>query len=154
LFIYFLAAYDAEALPSALMSNDAVPRWVRQPTAWLAKHAQLYLMFEEFDKQRVRGHDVELRQLEAGEGGGDGSGGGSGAIWDSYAESASVALQDVGERKRKSVVYDDGLTEAQFMNMVEDEEKKQEVARVSLSPPLYSILFHIMFVDCSKIICL
>lgn len=108
------------------MTNDAVPQWIRQPGAWLAKHSQLYLMFEEFDKQRKRGHDVELRNLDTG----DGDGSSSGAIWDSYAETATVAMQDIGERKRKAVVYDDGLTETQFMNMVEDAEKKQEVARV------------------------
>jgi hypothetical protein len=85
-------------------------------------------MFEEFDKQRVRGHDVELRNFDTGEGGGSTS---SGAIWDSYAETATVALQDMGERKRKAVVYDDGLTETQFMNMVESEEQKLENARVS-----------------------
>lgn len=122
--------YDEEAIPSALMSNDSVPGWVRQPSAWLAKHAQLYLMFEEFDKQRIRGHDVDLRTLDPGTA--DRSNGSSGGgIWDSYAESATVALQEVGERKRKAVVYDDGLTEQQFMNMVENEEEKQEVARVS-----------------------
>ena len=124
-----IAEYDENTLPSALMTNDTVPRWIRQPTAWLAKHSQLYLMFEEFDKQRVRGHDVELRTMDTSDG--DGSSGG--AIWDSYAESATVALQEIGERKRKTVVYDDGLTEMQFMNMVEDEEKKQEKARVRAS---------------------
>jgi SNF2 family DNA or RNA helicase len=119
-------AYEKGTLPPSLMTNDLVPQWIRQPSAWLAKHTQLYLMFEEFDKQRVQGHDVELRILDTGD-----SDSGSGAIWDSYAENATVALQDIGERKRKSVMYDDGLTETQFMNLVEKEENKKEAERAS-----------------------
>lgn len=128
----FVAEYDEkDELPTALMTNDMVPRWIRQPAAWLAKHSQLYLMFEEFDKQRVRGHDVELRTTVDTAGDGDGSNS-SGAIWESYAEDATAALQAIGERKRKTVMYDDGLTETQFITMVENEEKKQEIARVCL----------------------
>ena len=134
-----VTAFDKKSQPPALMTNDTVPVWIRHAEAWQSKHVQLHLMYEEYDKQRVRGHDVDLRKLDST---GDSDAGSGGVIWDSYA---SVPDQEIGERKRKVVQYDDGLTETQFINMVENEEKKQAMAKVSLCNccdwPLLIILF-------------
>ena len=108
---------------SSLMTNDSVPAWIRQSSAWLAKHSQLYLMYEEYEKKRSQGHNVSFDDIS-----GDSSE--QDQVWGEYAEVASRASLELGERKRKAVVYDDGMTETQFLNMVEKEEKKKETARV------------------------
>lgn len=107
---------------SSLMTNDSVPAWIRQSSAWLAKHSQLYLMYEEYEKKRSQGHNVSFDDIS-----GDSSE--QDQVWGEYAEVASRASLELGERKRKAVVYDDGMTETQFLNMVEKEEKKKETAR-------------------------
>jgi hypothetical protein len=130
-------------LPPRLMSVAEVPSWTKTQEAWLSKHHQLLAMSEQVDKNNMQvgdggvygaaeadGDEEEDSNIDAlsveGASGGRGLGGSAGA-W------------STNTRKRKSVAgaYDDGLTETQFMELV---EKTEKVHSFCLCPSALSFL--------------
>jgi hypothetical protein len=124
-------------LPPRLMTVAQVPLWARSQEAWFSKHHQLLAMSEQVDKNNLQvgngnaytveaeGDDEEDSNLDAASVDGvSGGGRGLGGSW-----SAST-------RKRKSttgLAYDDGLTETQFMELV---EKSEQVGSPFTTAPL------------------
>lgn len=122
---------SADPLPSRLMSVAEVPSWTKTPAAWQSKHHQLLAMSEQVDKNNLQVGDGGIYTVDgdaddedesnADAASVDGASGGRGmrALTGASPWSAS-------SRKRKTtsgVVYDDGLTETQFMDLVEKSEK-------------------------------
>jgi hypothetical protein len=113
-------------LPPRLMTVAQVPLWARNQEAWFSKHHQLLAMSEQVDKNNLQvgngnaytveaeGDDEEDSNIDAASVDGVSGGGRGLGAWGSST------------RKRKSttgVAYDDGLTETQFMELVEKNEK-------------------------------
>lgn len=134
-------------LPSRLMSVADVPGWARNQEAWLSKHHQLFAMSEQVEKNNLQVGNGGIYTVEAeveeddesnidtgsvdgtnndnSGGGGGGGGRGRGNNITNNLGSVSWGLNS-GPRRRKAttgVIYDDGLTEAQFMDLVEKNEK-------------------------------
>jgi hypothetical protein len=112
-------------LPPRLMSVAEVPPWTKTQEAWLSKHHQLLAMSEQVDKNNLQVGDGGAYTVDA-----------EGEEEDSNLDAASVDGASGGRglgapaatwntRKRKSApgAYDDGLTETQFMELVEKTEK-------------------------------
>lgn len=113
----------APGVPALIPANN-VPEWARSPEMWLNRHQQLFAMAEQSDKMSlqkgVRG------SASSTIGGGlktDGQGEDGESVADGDEEnmddSALIALEERRKRKRKSVSYSDGMSDAQFISMVE-----------------------------------
>lgn len=127
------------SLPSRLMGVSDVPLWARSQESWLPKHHQLFTMSDQVEKNNLQvGNNGVYTVVEVDNGGGDDDD-------ESNVDGASIdganstnngggrGLSNFGNvswgastRKRKAttgVIYDDGLTETQFMDLVEKTEK-------------------------------
>ena len=116
------------AAPPKLMSAGDAPAWMKEGDSWDRKHSQLFVINRAYDDD-TSGND-----------GGSGSGESVLQLGEEYslaAAAAAAAALEEGEmkRKRKVVLYDDGLTETQFLNLVEEQtdevEAEAEAARVT-----------------------
>lgn len=124
-------------LPPRLMSVAEVPSWAKTQEAWLSKHHQLLAMSEQVEKNNMQVGNGGAYTAEA-----------EGEEEDSNLDTTSIDGASGGRglgaaavgvtwntRKRKSApgAYDDGLTETQFMELVEKTEKVNSAPRI---PPL------------------
>ena len=97
-----------------LMAASAVPDWAKMPDMWQPRHQQLLLMSEQ--AQRVRkggaegtGSAQQVHDYTIADVGDD----------DDDSKSVDSAAATERRRKRKFVAYSDGLSDAQFISMVE-----------------------------------
>mmetsp|Transcript_14910 Transcript_14910/g.22432 ORF Transcript_14910/g.22432 Transcript_14910/m.22432 type:complete len:1326 (+) Transcript_14910:95-4072(+) len=117
------------ALPPPLMEENGVPAWAREQSAWLSKHQQLFLMSEHVEKMNISAtsegytlaDEEEESNVDTTSQDGDTGEGGRGAM--------------PSMRKRKAVVYDDGLSDAQFVDFVERGGQPEDFAAVKRKGP-------------------
>jgi hypothetical protein len=106
----------APGVPPLIPANN-VPEWARSPEMWLSRHQQLFAMAEQSDKMsQQKGSKGAGGVVKTG---GDGESVVDDADEEGMDDAALMALEESRKRKRKSVQYSDGMSDAQFISMVE-----------------------------------
>ena len=111
----------------ALIPANEIPSWARTPEMWLNKHQQLYVMVEQSDKMKAAMGKAKGNVTAAAPGEDESMGMDEAEEFTHYvdgdysfaSDAALGGAEGTNKRKRKAVTYNDGLSEAQFISMVE-----------------------------------
>lgn len=91
-------------LESRLMDASSVPSWICEPTSWQQKYQPLYGMLMHVGDSMA-------------------------SIGDVMEDMPRDDAEPTGPRKRKSIAYTDGMTETQYLKMVESADIDEAVAK-------------------------